>query len=815
MTLFPRIASRLWIIFPLIACGFLVWASVKRVERVEYVSQLAGRAEAVDAIDPKSPTGYAHGQRELIVPERNENSFNLIAQTQQMFAHGEWRVRHVEYDNAPLGRDVNATSPARWWLGLVAAIDHAISSRPIGRSVECAALYANPILHGLLLIGAAVFVAWRFGVFAAALLSVGLVALFPLAAGFLPGVPDNHALARGFGFFSILVLIAGIGGEAQRNRWFALAGVAGGLGLWIDVPTQVPIITGILFGGLIAACMSRRKSASRDIDLAASWQVWATSGATTIFLAYLIEYAPGHLGAWNLETIHPVYGLAWLGGGVVLARITTWSERGVRGKNSWRLGDICVVLLSAVAIASVPVAMKLTNSPGFLILDLPAVRLTDQPGGVVAVSFWAWLTRDGLNAKIWATFLPLTILVLAGWMMIQRSTKSDSRTSLAIALGPVLIALGFACQRLSWWSMCDGALLVLMVAVLAGHRATVPKSTRWLWAGVAVLFTIPGVIQLLPQKSADATMKLTRMETEELVERHLAHWLAKRAGDEGAIVFAPPHQSTTLGFYGGLRGLGTFAFENRTGFGLTLNITGANTIDEARAVIDARGVRYLVVPSWDPFFEEFARLYLVKQFSNRTSVLIQELRRGNVPPWLKPLAYQIPEISGFEEQSVLVFEVVDQQSPAVATSRLAEYLVEMGKLAQASAVGEALRRFPADLSALAARAQVMSASGDAAGTGQIWDALQARLANGADRVLPWDRRVSLAIVLAQADRIELASAQVRRCIAEIDANKVRALSPGSLYRLLVLSHALSIEIADPKLRELALQLLPADLRSRL
>lgn len=814
MSLTSRISPRIWSVVPILACAFLVWVSVKRIERVEYVSQLAGRAEAVDAVDPKSLTGYAHGQRELIVPERNERSFDLIAQTQQMFARDEWRVRRVEYDNAPFGREVNATSPARWWLGLVATIDHAFSGRPIGLSVELAALFSNPILHGLLLVGATIFVAWRFGIFAAALLSVGLVALFPLAGGFLPGVPDDHALARSVGFFSVLILIAGIGDDLRRNRWFAVAGILGGLGLWTDVSTQVPIIGGILFGGLIAAWITRkyRNGESRELELAASWRVWAVSGATTTLVAYLVEYAPGHLGSWNLEWIHPLYGLAWLGGGLLLAQLTTW----ISGeKKSGRARGIGVVILGGLAIASVPLALKLTSSPGFLMLDLSAVRLSDQPGGVVATSFWAWLTRDGFNAKICATVLPLLMLGPAGWMMMRRSTTPYCRTSLAIALGHVVLALGFASQRLSWWSGCDGALLVLMVAVFARNGASATKSTRWLSAAVITLCAIPGIVQLLPQKSADATMKLTRMEAEELVERHLAHWLAKRAGDDAATIFAPPHQSTTLAFYGGLRGLGTFAAENRAGFGVTLNITGANTMDEARAVIDARGVRYLVIPSWDSFFEDFARLYLVKQLSNRTSVLIQELRHGNIPLWLRPVAYQLPEISGFEEQSVLVFEVVEQQSPVVATSRLAEFLVETGKLAQAAVAGETLRRFPADIGALAARAQVTSALGDTTGTTQILDTVQARLGSGADRILPWDRRVSLAVVLAQGDRLELARAQVRRCIGEIDAKKIRALSPGALYRLLVLTHALTVEIADPKLRELAVALLPADLRNRL
>ena len=123
-----------------------------------------------------------------------------------------------------------------------------------------------------------------------------------------------------------------------------------------------------------------------------------------------------------------------------------------------------------------------------------------------------------------------------------------------------------------------------------------------------------------------------------------------------------------------------------------------------------------------------------------------------------------PSAAGFEGQSVLVFEVVDEQSPAAAAGRLAEYLVETGRLEEAAAAGEALRRFPGDVGALAARAQVERALGDDGAFARTLDTLLARLSNGGDRYLPWDRRVSLAIVLTQGRRIDLARDQVRRCL---------------------------------------------------
>jgi hypothetical protein len=238
-------------------------------------------------------------------------------------------------------------------------------------------------------------------------------------------------------------------------------------------------------------------------------------------------------------------------------------------------------------------------------------------------------------------------------------------------------------------------------------------------------------------------------------------------------------------------------------------------MEEVQDDLQARGVRYIVIPSWDPFFSEFGRRYLVKELSDRTSLLVDELRRWNLPPWLQPVPYQMPVGGGFEGQSVRVFEVVDPQTPAAAAGRLAEYLVETGDLADAAAVAEKLRRYPGDVGALAAEAQVESARDDADAAAQTLGLLLGRLSSGGDRYLPWDRRISVAVVLARGKRFDLARDQVRRCVAEASEARLRSLSTGTLYDLLLLAHSFGLEFADPGLRDLALDLLPGDLRNRL
>ncbi len=810
MSLSARILPRLWVIVPVCALGFLAWADSARVQRMAAVSGLQGRARAADQIDRRSPTGYADGQRELIVPEANPASFQWIAQAQLMFSRREARVRHVDYENAPNGHDVEAASPYRWWLGLVALVDHRLSGRPVGLSVERAATYADPVLHAILIALAGALVGWRLGPLSGALACAGLATFFPFAARFLPGMPDQPGLEAACGFGSVLLLLAGAAAP-RRGRWFALAGVVGGLGMWVDVRSQAPVTAGIVLGGFLAAWACRPKGdAPGTPGEGLPWGTWARWGGASVLAVCLAEYFPSHMGSLRMESVHPLYGVAWIGAGELL-EMGTARFRGVAP--AWGPRSMARAVAAALAVAAVPAAILVTGAWGHLVQDSSWARLSLLPNAAVAASTGAWLVRDGFTAEAWATLLPLLALPLAAWMVVRPSTASTTRTALAVALGPALVTGAVACGQLGAWGMCDAALLALGVAATCGGAGRSPL--RWAWAALTLACAAAGLSQLAPAGTAPAEPRLTPRESGELVERHLAHWLARRAGEEGIVAYASPDVTAGLCFFGGLRGLGTPAPDNGAGFGAALNIAASLTMEEAHNGLVARGVKYVVVPSWDRFFDDFARLYLDKRFATRPNFFVGELRRWNVPGWLRPVPYQMPVGGGFEGQSVQVFEVVDEQAPSAAAGRLAEYMVETGDLDRAAALGVALRRYPGDVGALVARLEVEGARGDAASAGRTLDELLARISSGGDRYLPWDRRVSLAIVLAQAGRAELSRAQAGQCLQAASEARLRSLSTGSLYNLLVIGRAFGIEIADPRLREIALDLLPDDLRSRL
>jgi hypothetical protein len=786
-------------------------------------------------VDASSPTGLAHGRRRLIVPEHNNESYQWIMETQQLLARGEWRIRHVDYDNAPFGRETHAPSPSRWWLALLAWFDHTVSGRPPGLAVEHAALFADPLLHVLLLATATAFVALYSDALSAALLSLGLVALFPFARSFLPGAPDHHGLAQICALWSVLPLLvvirkspgaappsgkvtlpAGIAAGNRRERiFYLLAGVAGGCGLWISAASQAPVLAGIVLGALMSAWLARNDTTERlaGESGAAPWHLWAFGGCAASLAAYMIEYFPGHMGL-QLEVNHPLFSLAWLGAGVLLTRTVAWIQRGkfVRG-----FRDAITVAGSAILLVALPVAMALEHTSGFLAPDPLATRLT-HAGPVTASNLFAWISRDGFSSAVWAALLPCLLAVPAVYLLARRATPAPLRRPVALAAGPVLIALVFACIWLRWWNMFDTMLLAMIVAASASMREPgTPRLGRWVLSGLVVTAMVPGIGLLLPPADAGEDIVLSQPEAIGLAERDLAHWLANRLGSADGVVLAAPDVTMAMSYYGGLRGLGTVSWENHEGVSASIRISSASSPQEALELAQHRGITHVIMPSWDPFLDMYARIGFRAAADSPVppASFIAALHRWEQPAWLRPLPYQLPPIAGFEGQSALVFEAIDQQDPASAYSRLAEYFVEMGQMNLAISAREILKRFPSNVGALVAQAQIDAASGDTEAFGVVFDSLLARLSRGDDRALPWDRRVSLAIMLVTGKRPDLAREQLLRCLSGLDEARLRSLTTISLFRFQVLCKKFGLEISDQRLHGLASDLLHPGLRSRI
>jgi hypothetical protein len=790
----------------LVSLTFLAWVNRGRMERVEHVSGLGAEGAMPD---PATATGWAGNRRWLIASEHNNDSYQWIMETQQMLAVGDWRLRRVTYDNGNDSREIGSPAPYRWWLAAVANANRALTGNSLPLAVEKSALVADPVLLVGILLAGMIVLAWRLGAWPAAVWLVAGSLLYPFSAAFVPGAPDSLGLSLGLAVASVLLVVTSSLGAARSNgaggtsSWMVAAGMAGGLGLWVNGFVQLPVLLGLAVGGAVVAWTQK---AQLGPDNPRHWRLWGWSGALTSLAAYALEYLPAHL-SWTFKGNHPAVAFAWLGAGELVALLSAgrcdqklWTGWVFRGR----------MLGALLCIAVLPVIIWKSGESWLAGRDVFGTRLTSLPLAGVAENFGAWLGQEGGKLQIVAVLLPLGLTGYALWLGWRKSTISRERSALMLAVVPLVVVLPFAWFQLRWWSLVEGMLLVLVVAVTAVLAREIRRVALNGWLVALMLALLPGLVCHRPKAKAQYEHELSQFEVEGLVERSLAHWLAERAA-QVPVVLAPPFRTTALCFHGNMRGLGSLNLENKEALGAAARIASATTPEEAQALITKRGVSHIIMPSWDVYLEEYARLFT----SRPENSFVFALKKWAMPPWLIPVAYQLPTIGGFEDQTIFIFEAAEEQDQATTLGRLAEYFLEMGQGDLAMSAAQGLAGYPENLPALAALAQIELARGDAARFAGTFKTLLAVYSAAEEHDLSWDRRVSLAVVLMQGKQPELARREMEIALNLMDEAGLRSLSVGSLYRFQVLLKALDLKIEDEKLRRLAAASLPESLRSQL
>ena len=732
-------------------------------------------------------------------------------QTRRMIEDGGARLRRIDYANAPLGYDLHSASPFRWWLGIVTWADHLCTGRLLPASLDSTAVIEGPWLLLLLLSGATAFSLWRFGLLPASLFAVYFGLLFPLSTVYSPGFPDRAQLALACAVWSVLPLLAACGSRKSRTGWFFMAGMFGGLGLWTSVADQLPVLMGIALGALIAAIVARSRKgngAAVPSDLL-PWRVWAAGGSAATLIACLIEYYPDRLGSLDLTFVNPLFGTAWLGVGELLVQ-TSRGIQGIEGASGrWRTGALA---LAVIALVALPLAIWKEGALDSLMMGSGAMgqsRLAEAEG---AIGTGAWLVRDGLTSLAWATILPVAVVAPGCWVLVRRSGEWETRMAVGLALGPVLTLLSMALRGLQWWSGCDAMISLLVLPTIAAF-VTYPRRpfATGIWSGALIAVLVPGTLRLWKESAGPVDRPLSPAEVSGWIGRDIARWLRQREVSRDAIVLAPSHATVVLHHFAGFRGLGTLERDNREGFAAAVRIVNAATFDEAQDLMLQRGVTDIVIPSWD----KELNFYSGGAGGRTGETFLTRILHWNLPPWLRPIAYPMPSIPGDVGRSVVILEVTDESDVATSLARLAEYFVEVERPADAEVVARALQRYPGNAGALAARAEIASARGDREELVRLVGLVVPLVSSASGRGVAWDRRVSVAIMLAQGHQLEAARAQYRRCLAEMDEGRLRTLSVSQLYHLHVLGKILKLGIIDPSLHELSLELLPPGVRARL
>lgn len=800
----------------LVAGGSIAWRGSQEVKRIDI---LTSQGSPEPTRDEASPTGYVAGQRWLIASDKHKEAYALIAETQKMADQGPLRLREVDYDNSPTGREVDRASPYRWTLAMTARIARIFTGDSPGLSIERTARWIEPFVQFVFLLALG-FITWRrFGSTAAGVFSLGWANLYPLAGNFIGGAPNDYGLSLGMAAATLLSFAAALISRPHdtpktQQRWLQFSGFCGGIGIWITPGITLTLITTLAIGGLITVWNNRRQPSSVS---SLPWRAWAITGSIVTLSAFALEYAPSHLGTGlkRFDLIHPLHAAYWWGLVETVLGLQRWVSSGTPLRLLLKSPRKIIGLgLGLLAVIGSAIGLALTGQLARLWFDANSSSLAAHPGSVEAANTFAWLGQHVKGPTLLPTILSLLLIGPIIFFLVKAVPTNERKQPLILLSVPAVGSLVLGLMYLQWWAVFGISLLVATAFLLveSDKASKLGLLTSRLALIAAALAIFPGAISLARIASSPPKAAVAAAEASSLLERDIAYWLANRAGPDGATILAPPNLTTSLFFHGGLRGIASPYPGNSAGFGAAVRIAGATSPDEALALVNQRRLTHIIMPSWDGFMDEYARLGATQVETTLTAMMQQWLP----PRWLKPVPYTLPIAEGLEEQFVVVYEVVEVQDNATALGRLGDYFIAMQQSGLAQAVAKTLTEsFANDLGALVTRANLAAYERDLGKFVPLIEQIDRQIAELEFVDLPWDRRVALAVVLAQGKKIEAARLEAESCADEADEELLRSLSSDALYRWEILRDNLKLDYYEPGLDELARNLLPPHLKENL
>ena len=552
--------------------------------------------------------------------------------------------------------------------------------------------WANTALLVVLLLALTPVIAARLGSVPASLFALGCVAVYPFYDFFTVGYFDHHGVAAMACMMVVLLLVAGGAGwvraeevetgkagaeervlsdwlptRGAARRWFVASGLIGAIGLWISAAAMAPVLLVTGLGALVAFMACGRGGAAR-----AAWsldpslfRVWGIAGAAGSVAFYLLEYFPSHMGM-RLEVNHPLYALAFFGGGDLLARIgERLHARPTPGDAprdaAPRAAAIGWVAFDAALILCLPAVVLITGESTFRLVDRFLWTIHNR-FIVEFLGLNAWLLN--LSPRQIAgqvSLVPLASLLVAAVLWPSELTgrwRLAWRAVLVVAVGAGA-AYGFVfLSRLTGGNL---AAAVLGTAVMTGLWFLLPLPGRTPalappWQGALVLALMPALSMLIVAlvqmrwmgnaaalslgvvvvvaavlirsdhvllrnmtgRAATGALALTVLVLQpaltvtepfvrpnaDVIASDASHWLRRRLGDQAGVILAGPTPTTQMIWFGGFRGLGTLYWENLDGLRVSQAIYGAPDADSARALLARYGVTHVVFYGWDGGLEQ-------------------------------------------------------------------------------------------------------------------------------------------------------------------------------------------------------------------
>jgi hypothetical protein len=674
--------------------GLVVWDYL-------VTSELLQRVTAVGTLDAMQMAAIpAPGSRErstMLLPGALDAKWYLIHA--ESFLRGDcWRIRWTTLDNAPAGREVHWASLLVWALGGWAALVSWFTGGTPADCVQTAALSLGPLTQ-FVSMGVLAWLFWRrFGAMVAAFGLLVLSTTTTFACMFQTGQVDHHGLVAAMCLASVFCLGAGSAGVLQQGVkpdgwWAAASGVFAGLGIWVSSATALPVIAACGPGWLLAVLAVPAGSPVR-LWPGAAWR-WAVAGAATSLACYLLEYFPGHMG-WRLEVNHPIYSLAWLGAGWLLARslrlLARWKSFEVEATGE-PVGGLPAAVAALLALAAPVALVGLAGERVFLVSDPFLFALHQR---YIREFMPVWRSFEGPDWPVMLIDLawwPVLFATLAALLLRRRAVLPPwTLAALVLPVIPTLVAQAEAVMQVRWSGLAS-SLWIASLALAAGLAWQFRGELAWgRWKKFAlgawvILGVLPFPLGILRDASALEGGGLPKTLAPPLLLRDIAQRLVRSDPQKLPRVLSDPTSSSELAFYAGLPVIGTLYWENTPGLKRAARIFSAKTEAEARSSLLEAGVTHIVLPTWDAFadMDAYSGLLALEggRHGDEQPYLAGVLSGENQPDWIRPIHYPIPAVFGVGNMRVDIVAFAPEQTPFEAKRARGLFEFERGDWAAA------------------------------------------------------------------------------------------------------------------------------------
>ncbi len=605
------------------------------------------------------------------------------------------QLRWTTIDNAPYGREVHWNSAWAWTIAGSGWIYHLFTGIPIENSVERATMWLMPAVLLVLIMIISAWATRRAGVMVGLVIVAAMACNDRIYEGFFPTYVDHHGLMTVAVFGMMLGAVFMGGGwwkEGEKGTALLLpnspdsargaaifSAVSGALGMWVSAASILPPIVLVGAAGGLAILIQGRTARAHGEQFAPEiWRLWGRVGAIASVFFYLVEYFPFHLGM-RLEPNHPFYAIGWLGGAEIVAQ---FGERWLGTRETrWRNPARLVWPLAAILLA--PLTIIIFREKVNLVLDPFLFNLHKN---YIQEFLPIWRTIQGFNATMaYQVLFVENVPLIAAILTLTYKGRETPLVVWFVTIATLLFNV------LAWWQSrwllnASGVQVCLAIVLIGTWSGNTNLRARWILALVmaGLLFVPSGIMRYIGAAKEVAARQVTPGDANNMLFRDVAAAIRASQPEGEIVLLTSPNASTSVGYYGRFKTLGTLYWENDAGLRHAAEIFSASTETEAANLIKKYHVTHLAMISYENFVLEYYQLLHpnATDEDRKKSFGYQVLYAKKIPQWLEMIPYSIPDDLKTLNISVMLFKVNFNQNMMQALYNVALSQVASGAVAE-------------------------------------------------------------------------------------------------------------------------------------